>query len=50
MAIEKPTYNEIINRIRADVTAYLPDLDPTIFGSFIRALVESLAGRSYDHN
>jgi len=46
--ITKPNYNEIINRIRADIASYLPDVDPTIFGSFIRALSDSLAGRSFD--
>lgn len=48
MAIEIPTHNQIINRIRADVAANLPDVDPTIYGSYVRALADSLAGRIYD--
>jgi uncharacterized phage protein gp47/JayE len=39
----------IVKRIRADVTRYLPDLDPTIYGSFIRAITDSNAGRHYDN-
>lgn len=48
MAIQTPTHQQILNRIRADVAANLPDVDPTIFGSIIRALCDSLGGRIYD--
>lgn len=48
MAVEIPTYQQIINSIRADISYYLPDVDPTIHGSFIKALADSLAGRIYD--
>lgn len=46
--IQFPTYQKIIDRIRADVAANLPGTDPTIFGSYLRALADSLGGRSYD--
>lgn len=46
--ISYPTYKEIVNRIRADVAANLPNTDPTIHGSYLRALADSLAGRAYD--
>jgi uncharacterized phage protein gp47/JayE len=46
--IKYPSYQEIINRIRADVAANLPGTDPTIFGSYLRGLADSLGGRSYD--
>jgi uncharacterized phage protein gp47/JayE len=48
MPIEFPTYDEIINRILADVATNLPGVDPTIFGSFLRAFSVSLGGRSFD--
>lgn len=48
MAIKKPTYKQIINRTRADVSSALPELDPTITNSFIRTFTDSLASRSYD--
>jgi uncharacterized phage protein gp47/JayE len=48
MAIDFPTYEEIIDRIRADIAANLPDVDPTIFGSFLRAFADSMGGRSFD--
>jgi uncharacterized phage protein gp47/JayE len=48
MPIEFPTYEDIINRILADVAANLPDVDPTIFGSFLRAFSTGLGGRSFD--
>lgn len=48
MPIDFPDYNEIVNRIRGDVQQNLPGVDPTIFGSFVRALADSLAGRSFD--
>lgn len=46
--IKYPSYQEIVNRIRADVAANLPGTDPTIFGSYLRGLADSLGGRSYD--
>ena len=48
MSIDFPTYSETIDSIRADVAANLPDVDPTIFGSFVRALSDSLGGRAFD--
>lgn len=48
MPITYPTYDEIIDRIRADLIQFLPTLDPTIAGSFARAFADSLGGRAYD--
>ena len=50
MPIDFPTYETIINRIRADLAANLPGVDPTIFGSFVRAFADSLGGRAFDIN
>ena len=44
-----PSLTDIINRIRADVTAFISALDPTIFGSFIRGITDSNAGRHFDN-
>ena len=44
-----PSYNTIITRIRADVRSLLTALDPTIFGSLIRAITDSNAGRHFDN-
>lgn len=41
---------EITKSIRADVSALLASLDPTIFGSFIRTITDSNAGRHFDNN
>lgn len=49
MPIDTPTYNEIVERTRADIANELPDVDPTIFGSFVSALAVSNAGRHYDN-
>ncbi|MCK5019187.1 MAG: baseplate J/gp47 family protein, partial [Candidatus Peribacteraceae bacterium] len=49
MPIETPTYNEITERIKSDIANELPDVDPTIFGSFVRAFAVSNAGRHYDN-
>jgi uncharacterized phage protein gp47/JayE len=49
MANNKLSYKNIVDNINAEITALLPDLDPTIFGSIIRAFVIAMAGRSYDH-
>lgn len=48
MPINFPDYEEIVNRTRADVSQMLPELDPTIFGSFVRAFTDSQSGRSFD--
>jgi uncharacterized phage protein gp47/JayE len=49
MSINKQSYKDIVNNINSDIISLLPDIDPTIFGSFTRAFVEALAGRSFDH-
>jgi len=46
--IDFSSYKEIVNRIRSDIQQNLPGTDPTIFGSFVRAFADSLAGRSFD--
>jgi uncharacterized phage protein gp47/JayE len=46
--ITTPSYKEIINRIRSDISSQLPNLDPTIYAAFSKAYVESLGGRSFD--
>ena len=38
----------MVDRTRSDVRNELPDSDPTVFGSFIRAITDSLASRAYD--
>jgi uncharacterized phage protein gp47/JayE len=48
MTISFPTYQEIVDRVRADIKAILPDVDPTIYGSVIRAIADSFAGRCFD--
>lgn len=48
MPINFPSFNNLIDRTRSDVRNQLPDTDPTIFGSFIRAITDSLASRAYD--
>lgn len=48
MPIETPTYQEIVDRVRADIANALPEVDPTISGSFVNALATSNAGRHYD--
>lgn len=45
MPLIRPTLRQITDRVRADVSRLLPNLDPTVDGSFIRALVESVAIR-----
>lgn len=49
MPIKKPSYSDIVNRNRSTVVSYLPEIDPTIFSSITRMLIDSLAGRSFDH-
>ena len=48
MTINYPTYLNIVERSRADVTSVLPQLDPTIETSFINAIITSTSGRSFD--
>ena len=48
MPINFPSLTTLVKRTRSDVRAELPDSDPTIFGSFIRAITDSLATRAYD--
>lgn len=48
MPINFPSFNNLVDRSRSDVRNQLPDTDPTIFGSFIRAITDSLASRAYD--
>ena len=48
MPIDYPSYQQIVERTRAQVVASLPNVDPSIFGSFIRAITDSQAGRSFD--
>ena len=45
MPLLRPTLRQIVERVRADIVSLLPDLDPTIPSSFIRAMVESFAVR-----
>ncbi len=49
MALILPSYDEVTKRIRADIQRFLPNLDPTIFGSLIRAIADSNAGRHFDN-
>lgn len=48
MSVKFPAHQELVDRIRADIAANLPGVDPTIFGSKVRALADSLGGRSLD--
>ncbi len=48
MAINYPSLEEIVSRIKNDIQSILPDLDPNIPNSFIEAIVISLAGRLND--
>lgn len=45
MPLVSPTLRQTIGRIRADIATLLPDLNPTISNSFIRAIVESVGIR-----
>src|SRR5687767_6651702 len=45
MPLIRPTLNQIVQRARADLASLLPDLDPSIVGSFIRAIVDSFSIR-----
>lgn len=48
MAIDFATLKQILERSRNDLRAVLPDLDPSIVQSFVRAIIDSNAGRAYD--
>jgi len=49
VSLNLPTYLDIVNRSRSDISKRLPNLDPTIFTSFIGALSDSISGRHYDN-
>ena len=49
MPLDLPTLEEIATRMRTDVRARLPDLDPTIAQSVIGVIIDSLAARIYDN-
>lgn len=49
MSLNLPTYDIIVKRSRADVQTLLESLDPTIFASLIRAIVDSNSGRHFDN-
>jgi len=46
--IETLSYQEIRKRSRSDVSSALPDVDPTIHGSFTKTFVDSIGSRSFD--
>ena len=46
--IRFPSYRELIDRSRGDIAKNLPGVDPTVHGSFVRALADVLSGRAYD--
>jgi len=48
MALNFDSLRTIIERVRSDIRNYLPGSDPTIVGSFLRAIADSLSGRIYD--
>lgn len=48
MTIDFDTYKEIVDRVRADIAQNLPGVDPTIFGSYVRALGDAVSGRAFD--
>lgn len=45
MPLIRPSLSNIVQRVRGDLTAALPDLNPLLNGSFVRAIVESVAIR-----
>ncbi len=49
MSIDLGTLQEIINNINADVQNELPELDPSIQGSAIKAITQTLGIRSFDN-
>ena len=49
MPINTDTYDQVVERTRADIANELPEVDPTISGSFVGALAISNAGRHYDN-
>lgn len=50
MPINFPTFQQQVDNARTDVRAELPSTDPTVFGSFLRALTDCVGTRSYDLN
>ena len=48
MSIVSPTLQQITDRNRADVRTALPDVDPTIRGTFIGAFVDSASAREFE--
>ncbi|MGR3179822.1 MAG: baseplate J/gp47 family protein [Candidatus Anammoxibacter sp.] len=48
MPINFPSLKNLVDRTRSDVRNQLPDSDPTVFGSFVRAFSDSLASRAFD--
>jgi uncharacterized phage protein gp47/JayE len=50
MPLRIPSFRNVVERARADITQQLPDADPTIAGSLLRVLVESVAARIHAFN
>jgi len=48
MPINYRTLSEILNQIRADIAADIPEIDPTIFGSMTRGFGDGLGNRAFD--
>jgi uncharacterized phage protein gp47/JayE len=48
MPLNYPTFLEIIERNRASIALLLPQLDPSITGSYVQAFTDSQASRSHD--
>ena len=49
MPLNLSTYDELVKKIRADISKALPTLDPNIWISKIQAIADSNAGRHYDN-
>jgi uncharacterized phage protein gp47/JayE len=49
MPINIGSFADVVNRMWTDITTKLSNLDPTIFGSWIRGLSTSNAGRHWDN-
>lgn len=48
MPLNFPSLKELSDRTRTSVRNELPQSDPTIFGSFLRAITDGIAARAYD--
>ena len=48
MPIDFPTLQQLVDSSRTDVRSELPTTDPTVFGSFLRALTDAVGTRAYD--